>query len=75
MTFFGTGKPLPPIPPEPQQFIYHEPLGPIATEILKILFARAAELWPMPEDPFDITPWLELLTQEQRDALQALSSG
>lgn len=77
MTFqiFGTGHLLPPIPPAPQQLSRSQPLGPVAMKILALFFSQAAELWPMPDNPFDITEWMELLTQEQRDALQAISSG
>lgn len=63
----------------PPPLMFHRcppiPLGPNALAMLKILCDRAAELYrPLPDDPFDIGEWMDVLTTEARDALEAICS-
>lgn len=43
------------------------PLG----RVIIAFFVAAAPMWDLPDDPFDIQPWLDDLSPEARDALEA----
>lgn len=40
-------------------------------KVLTALLWAAAPTWDLPDDPFDIEPWLDVLSPEARDALEA----
>lgn len=52
-----------------------DPLGPIQTLVLNMLRAKAAELFvDLPDDPFDMSEWMSVLSPEARNALEAICS-
>lgn len=39
--------------------------------VLTALLVAAAPLWELSDEPFDVRPWLDVLSPEARDALEA----